>query len=420
MQRRFVTLALILSVGLANRARAEDWPQFRGPTGQGHSAAKNLPVKWSATENVDWNIEIPGKGWSSPIVLGGRVYLTAAVARPNGEAGDQSLRAICLDAKSGKFLWNVEVFDQKGADGDRIHRKNSHASPTPVTDGKHLYVHYGTKGTACLTLDGKLVWGTQELVYVPRHGSGGSPIVFDDLLIVSCDGADVAFVVALDKQTGKIRWKTERPSVVNPRKFSFSTPLVIDVEGRKQVVCPGTDVVIAYEPKSGREIWTVEYDGYSVVPRPVYGHGLIYMCTGWSPPKLLAIRPTGKGNVTGTHVQWRLNRGAPNSSSVLLVGDELYFVSDRGVASCVDAKTGELHWQERLGGGFSASPLFADGKIYFQNEQGETTVIKPGKRYLELARNQLGAKTLASFAVADSALLIRTETQLLRISSPAR
>lgn len=411
---------LLLSVLRGGTAAGGDWTEFRGPSRQGHSDEKNLPLRWSATENVAWKVGIPGKGWSSPIVLHGRVYLTTATPAGAEEDGDQLLQAVCLDAASGQFLWTTTVKEQRAAETLPIHSKNSHASPTPLTDGKHLFVHFGTSATACLTLEGEIVWCTTDLKYDPRHGSGGSPELFEDLLVVSCDGADVQFVVALDAGTGEVRWKTARPPVPNSRKFSFTTPLVIDVAGTTQVVSPATDVVVAYEPRTGREIWRVDYDGYSVVPRPVYHGGLLYMCTGWSPPQLLAIRPDGRGNVTGSHIAWRTARSVPNTPSLLAAGREIYMVSDAGVASCLDAATGAVQWQERIGGNFSASPILADGKIYLQSEQGDTTVLRPGRKFTLLARNSLGERTLASPAVADASLFLRTEQHLYRITSRGR
>jgi outer membrane protein assembly factor BamB len=411
-----ILLVAAVALALTNPAQAEDWTEFRGPTGQGNSTEKNLPAEFGPTKNVAWKVEVPGVGWSSPVILKKRIYLTAAVPQGDDSADGQSLRVLCLDADDGSTIWNVQAFEQSNGRYTRIHRKNTHASSTPITDGKHLYVHFGTHGTACLTLAGKIVWKTTELVYAPNHGNGGSPVIVDDLLIVSCDGSDIDYVAALDRSNGKLRWKTSRPQVPNPRKFSFTTPLVIEVAGKKQLISSGTDIVAAYEPATGKEIWRVTYDGYSVVPRPIFGHGLVYVCTGWSPPKLLAIRPNGTGDVTESHVAWKIPRGVPNTPSTILVGDELYFISDRGVITCVDAKSGESHWTKRVGGGFSASPVYADGKIYFQSEQGEAIVIKPGLKYEELARNQFpGERTLASYAIADSSLFIRTGTSLYRI-----
>lgn len=397
-------------------ASAGDWAEFRGPTGQGHADGSKLPTEWSSTKNVAWKQEIPGLGWSSPIVVGDRIFLTTAVPTGDGDKKDQSLRAMSLSVATGKPIWDTEVFLIDAQTIGRIHGKNSHASPTPVSDGKHLFVHFGTHGTACLTLDGKIVWQNRELKYVPQHGSGGSPILVDDMLVVSCDGANTMFVVALDKATGQIRWRTTREHK-NGTKFSFGTPLLIEVNGEKQIVSPGTFHVASYRPKDGQEIWRVDYgQGYSVIPRPVFGHGLVFVSSSYDTPTLLAIKPDGKGNVTETHVAWKVTgKTMPHTPSPLLVGEDLYVVGDGGVATCFKATTGEQVWQDRVGGNYSASPLFADGKIYLQSEQGDGIVLQPGSKYEVLATNPLEPRTFASYAVADGALFIRTEKQLYRI-----
>lgn len=417
MPRNWVCLTLLLLLMAANARGAENWPEFRGPTGQGHSSVADLPTRWSPTENVVWKAAIPGKGWSSPIVWNGRIYLTTAVplGLGAGPASDQSLRALCIDGNSGEILWNMELFRQDADATEPIHQKNSHASPTPVTDGEHLYVHFGTQGTACLTLDGETVWSTRELKYEPRHGGGGSPVLVEDLLVVSCDGMDRQFIVALERTTGEIRWKTDRPEYGESSRFSFTTPLVIDVDGRQQIVSPASDLVIAYDPEDGSEIWRVRYKGYSVIPRPVYANRLVYVSTSFNNPVLLAIRPTGRGDVTDTHVEWKLTKGAPHTPSMLLSGQELYCVSDKGIATCLDARTGEVHWQERIGGNYSASPLLAGDRIYLQSESGETTIIAASREFKEIARNSLNGATLASPAVIGSDLLIRTDEHLYQI-----
>ncbi len=414
----------VLAIGVLGfvvaSASAGDWAEFRGPTGQGHATASKLPTEWSSSKNVAWKTGIAGLGWSSPIVIGDRIFLTTAVPTGDGDKKDQSLRAICLNAATGKSIWDKEVFLQDGKAANPIHSKNSHASSTPVSDGKHLFVHFGTHGTACLTLDGELVWQNRELKYEPRHGNGGSPILVDDMLVVSCDGSNTMFVIALDKATGKVRWRTAREHK-NGTKFSFGTPLLIEVNGEKQIVSPGTFYVAAYRPKDGSEIWRVDYGlGYSVIPRPVFGHGLVFVSSGYDSPTLLAIKPDGEGNVTDTHVAWKISKSMPHTPSPLLVGEYLYVVNDGGTATCVKATTGEQVWQHRAGegGNFSASPLFADGKIYLQSEQGDGIVLEPGAKYVELAKNELEPRTFASYAVADGALFIRTEMQLYRIQQP--
>jgi len=406
---------LACSLGLAGSlvsATALDWPEFRGPTGQGHSSAKHLPLTWSATENVAWKQAIPGSGWSSPVLVAGRIYLTTAV----DEAGVRSLRALCLEAADGRVRWNVEIFRRDTGSAPGIHRKNGHASPTPVVRDGRIYVHFGHDGTAALDPDGQVLWRQEALRYTPIHGNGGSPALIGDRLIYSGDGGSDPFVAALSTKSGEVLWKVPRETPAK-KKFSFSTPLVIEVDGKTQVISPGSGAVCAYDPADGRELWRVHYgEGYSVIPRPVFGHGLLFLASGYDRPVAYAIRPGGaQGDATDSHVAWTISRGAPNTPSLLLVGDEVYFVSDSGIASCVDARTGEVHWSERLGGDFSASPVFADGRLYFQNEAGVGFVVKPGRTFEVLAKNDLGERTLASYAVDDGALFIRTAEHLYRI-----
>jgi outer membrane protein assembly factor BamB len=405
-----LTIAFALAV-FSLSAFAADWPQFRGPTGQGTSTATALPTHWSQTQNIVWKLPIPGGGWSSPILWNHRVYLTTAV----NEGGSLSLRAVCIDARAGKVLWNTEVLPARAV---QAHQKNSHASPTPICDGQKLYVHFGQYGSAALDLSGNVLWRNTSLKYPPVHGNGGSPALIADKLIFNCDGAKDPFVVALNKTTGELLWKTARETPA-AKKFSFSTPLGIQVNGATQVISPASGAVFSYDPKTGSEIWRVLYgQGYSVVPRPVFGHGLVFVSSGFDRAVLYAIRPTGKGDVTGSHVAWKIDRGAPKTPSPVLVGDELYFVSDEGMMSCVDAKTGTLHWQERLGGNHSSSLIAANGFVYAQNEEGVATVVKAGKIFEMVAKNDLKERTLASWAVDDRDLYIRTENNLYRIQEP--
>jgi outer membrane protein assembly factor BamB len=394
---------------------AADWREFRGNGAQGVAAGAKLPTTWSADKNVVWKTPLEGKGWSTPVLLEGKLYLTAAVGETEESSSAQTLRALSLDAASGKVLWQTDLFQQPA--GEKIHSKNSHASPSPITDGQHLWVHFGTHGTACLALDGTVVWKTNEFKYAPVHGNGGSPVLVGDRLIFSCDGSDTQMVVAVDAKSGKTLWKT--PRSVQPKKgFAFCTPLVIEVGGKTQVVAPGPDAVGAYDPADGREIWKARYPGgYSVVPRPVFGQGLVFVCTGYDSPRLIAIRPDGTGDVTESHIAWELKKGAPLNPSPLLVGSELYLISDNGIATCLEAATGKQHWQERIGGNFSSSPVFANGLVYLQSEAGTGIVFKAGTTFEEVARNETGERTLASYAIDEAAgdLFLRTETGLLRI-----
>jgi outer membrane protein assembly factor BamB len=392
---------------------AADWSQFRGPNGDGHADNAKLPTEWDKTKNVTWRKEIAGLGWSSPVVAGGRIYLTTAV--PGDGQGDYSLRALCLEAKTGEVVWDKEVFKQDGKKAPAIHKKNSHASPTPLVDGEQVFVHFGHMGTACLnTKDGSRVWATQELKYNPVHGNGGSPVLAADRLIFCIDGTDKQQVVGLDRKTGKVSWQVPRNTRAF-KPFSFCTPLAISVNGQEQVVAPGSEVVMSIDPKTGKEIWRVTYEGYSVVPKPVFGNGLVYLSTGYDSPELYAIKPDGKGDVTNTHVAWTVKKGVPRNASPLLVDDALYMAADDGQLTCLDAKAGKERWNERVGRAFSASPLYASGLIYLLDEDGVATVVKPGASFEMVAKNRMGERALASYAVDGDALLLRTEKALYRI-----
>jgi outer membrane protein assembly factor BamB len=364
-------------------------------------------VEWSETNGVRWKTLIPGQGWSSPAVEGDHIWLTTATEK------GYSLRLIGIDRRNGEIVQDVELFRLTGE--IPIHAKNSHASPTPVLEGDRIYVHFGSHGTACVRKSGDVVWRTR-LEYYHRHGPGGSPIVYKDLLLLSADGYDAQYVVALDKHSGKVRWKKPRAGYQ-----AYTTPLIISVNARDQMVSPGAYRAVSYDPETGAEIWSVSYGkGYSNVPRPVYGHGLVYICTGFDQPSLIAVRPDGHGDITETHIAWAAKRGAPLTPSPLLVGDELYFVSDNGIASAVDAKTGAERWRQRLGGNFSASPVYADGRIYFLSEDCESAVVSPGKEFQLLASNRLEGRCLASLAISGSALFVRTDTALYRLEHSAQ
>jgi outer membrane protein assembly factor BamB len=420
MKRRMISKNALLSaaglaLALSNNVVAADWPEFRGAVAQGHSDATNLPLTWSPTSHIAWKAAVAGVGWSSPVVIGDRIYLTSALPIGGVEdpKADRSLHALALDAATGKPVWDVEVFT---ATSPRMHRKNSHASPTPVFENGRLYVHFGHLGTACLdAATGKPVWATQEYAYSPVHGAGSSPVLFEDMLIFSADAEKDPKVIAIDKATGKQRWAFARQSGAK-KKFSFCTPLIIDVNGQKQLISPGSGVVNSLNPKTGEEIWRCYYDqGYSVVPRPVYAHGMVFVSSSYDKPVLHAIKVDGKGDVTGTHVAWTIDKAVPHNPSMAVIGDEIYFVADNGILTCADAKTGQIHYSERCTGPISASLMVADGKLYLQDEKGLGVVVKPGKTFEILAQNDLGERSLASYAVIGSDLLIRTEGNLYRI-----
>jgi outer membrane protein assembly factor BamB len=401
-----------------------DWPQFRGPGGQGHADAKGLPTTWSETENVTWKIPVPGAGLSSPSISDGQIWLTTSV-----EDG-HSLHALCFAVEDGNTLHNVPLF--RLDDLPESHGKNGYASPSAVLDGDAVYVHFGTSGTACLSRQtGEVKWKNNELKYSQPYAGASSPILYKDLLILSCDGTDVQFVVALDKRTGKIAWKTPRAHLEETRKnpdsrwpggimlMAYSTPLVIDVDGVPQLVSPAAEHVAAYDVRNGKEIWWLGYSGFAEVARPIYAQGVLIIL-GFeevAERTLFAIRPDGKGDVTGTHLLWKRRRSVPHVPSPLAIGEELFLINDGGVATCLDLKSGDEHWQARVGGNISASPVYADGKIYVCNEAGKTAVLAPGKKHELIASNQLDGSILASPAVAGRSLFLRSDTHLYRLEA---
>jgi outer membrane protein assembly factor BamB len=408
---RLSLTVLLVSLALAAAGlAAEDWPQFRGPTGQGHSTESRLPLTWSETQNIAWKVPVPGSGWSSPVVAGGRVWLTAA-----REAGRSriSLRAVAFDVATGRVLVDTEVF--RASASSVRHQKNSHASPTPIVDGNRVYVHFGPQGTAAVSTDGTVLW-RRTLSYEPQHGSGGSPALYRDLLIINCDGnGPEAYVIALDTASGQVRWKRDRR---RPSAQAYTTPLVIRSGERDLLISVAAFRTTAHDPLTGDEIWRVAYDdGFSNVPRPVFGGGLLFLATGFNEPSLIAVRPDGTGDVTRTHIAWRVTRGAPYTPSPLFVDGRLYYTSDTGVLTVLDAASGRILWQQRLGGNFAASPVYADGRIYFQSEEGVTTVIGAGAAFERLSSNTLDEPTLASMAVSNGALYLRGERHLYKVAA---
>jgi outer membrane protein assembly factor BamB len=404
------------SNGNDSSAPVEEWPEFRGPTGQGHSSATSVPVTWDLQNNVRWKVAIPGKGWSSPIVSDGRVYLTTAVPSGEDPPRRQSLRALCLDIVTGRKLWDAEVFVKQLGAGEQLNPKNSYASPTPVTDGMHVFVHFGPDGTACLDRDGNRVWINDSLRYHPQHGAGGSPIFSGSRLVFHCDGAEDPSVVALHRDSGTVAWRVSRPPMPSP-KWSFATPLQIQVNDAEQLISPAAHMVCSYDPVSGAELWRVQYPNkWSIVPRPVYSHGLVFVCTGYDGrAELLAIRPTGSGDVTDSHVAWRTDSNVPQIPSPLIVGNEIFLLSDNGIASCRDVETGKPYWRHRVAGDYAASPVHVAGRILLMSEQGVCTVIEAGREYRELATNDLHEPILASCAVVGNAIIVRTAGHLYRI-----
>jgi outer membrane protein assembly factor BamB len=347
--------ALILVVfATVSTPAQENWPEFRGPGRNGHSAANKLPLVWSETNNIVWKTAIHDLGWSSPVIWGDQIWLTTAT-----EDGKQ-LFAVCVNSRTGKIVQDVKVFDTETP--EHVASMNSYASPTPAIEAGRVYVHYGTYGTACLdTRDGKILWSRRDLPCDHHEGPGSSVMLYQTLLCFNVDGRDVQYVIALDKGTGKTVWKTNRsvdytPFSTNYRK-AFCTPIILAAGGSLQLFSPGAKTMISYDPRSGEELWKVRYSGWSMVPRPLFGHGLLYVITDYDRPELWAVRPDGRGDVTDTHVVWKVMKDMPRTASLLLVDDLLYMANDDGYAICLEAKTGNQVWRERLKGKHSASPI---------------------------------------------------------------
>jgi outer membrane protein assembly factor BamB len=413
VRQAIVFAGLIFS--LASHGFAADaWPGFRGPNDNGIAESTAAPTTWDRETNVAWRTELPGQGWSSPVIGDGVIYVSAAIPRSDDPASDYDLALILISVDSGEVIRVSNLIAQEGKSAAAIHKKNSHASPTPLIDGDRVYVHFGHQGTVCTDRKGDVIWTDREHSFPPVHGNGGSPVLVDGKLIFTCDGSSDPYVLALDAQTGKEAWTTPRP-VDSPRKFSFATPTVFDSADGPLVIAPGSDSVQALDPATGATRWWVRYDGYSVVPKPVVSEGRILVATGFGPTKLLAIRPGGSGEVTQTHVDWEIGKGIPKTPSVLAYDGLVYLVSDDGIALCIDAKTGENVWRNRLGGNYSASPILVGDKLYFCSEEGVTTVIRAGREFEELARNDLEEATLASPAAAEEAIFIRTAAAIYRI-----
>ena len=411
---------LLIAMSLSAARAQENWPSYRGPTDQGEAGTAKLPSRWSEQENVVWKTPLAGKAWSSPVIWGNRIWLTSAT-----EDGTQ-LSVICVDKNSGAVQHNTQV--RVVAAPQYCHPFNSYASPSPAVEEGRVYVSFGSPFVGCLDADsGKVVWQRTDFVCNHFRGPGSSPFIYRNLLILHFDGSDRQYVVAVDKGSGKTVWQTNRsvdyrdlgpdglPDREGDWRKGYSTPVVMEVNGKPLLVSLGSMALYAYEPETGKEVWRTELPGsHSGSSRPVLGHGLVFVPMGMD-RELWAVRPDGQGVVTETHVVWKYSRAVPSRSSIILVGDLLFMVDDLGVAACVDAKTGAERWRERIGGDYSSSPIHANGRIYFCNQEGKTTIIEAADKYRQVAVNELADGFMASPAVSGNALFLRTKSNLYRI-----
>ena len=428
-------LSSIVGLLSGESAVAEDWWQFRGPSA-GYVQESKVPTMWGNAVPPVWSAAIPGRGWSSPIVVGNRVWLTSAeeVAIGSKEAAEKlavlpfgsrdivvdgavTLFVLELDAETGEMLRRIDLFEKKNP--PPLHAMNSYASPTPVTNGKRVICHFGSLGTACIDIKGGEVLWKRAFVVEELTGGASSPILLDSTLFLACDGADEQYVIAIDELSGETKWKTNRPPITpvdDSQRRAFSTPIVVQSNGRKQLITAAAQWLVSYNPEDGSEWWRAKVgDGYSIVPTPVFDRDRVFVCTGFSKPEMVAVSTLGDGDVTDANILWRYSRQVPEISSPVVVGDEVYFVSD-GIATCLDAATGNQVWQQRLGGKFASSLTVSEGRIYLTSSGGVTTVIKPGREFVELAKNELFGETYASLSVYKNSFLLRTNPILYRLS----
>ena len=417
------TPILLLAACFSSVSLCGNWPDYRGPRRDGVSEAKELPLRWSETLNVRWKTPIHGRAWSSPVIWGKQVWLTTAT-----EDG-KVLSVLCIDRDSGQILLNRKLFEV-AKPRPLSNPINTYASPSPTIEEGRVYVHFGSYGTACLdTGSFGVLWERRDLPCDHWRGPASSPHLWEDLLFLHMDGADVQYVVALDKTTGANRWVTfrsvdygdleedGRPRASGDYRKAYNTPLVVDFQGEPQLISPSAKGAYGYDPRTGNEIWQISHGGHSSAPRTLYFDGQVGISTGYigGTAQLWGVRLGGQGDVTGTHVAWKYARGSPKHSSPVLVEGRVYMMSNDGIATCLDFKSGQEIWKGRIGGHHSASVLYAGGRIHFFDEEGQTTIIQPGETLEILARNQLDDGFMASPAVADGALFLRTTTHLYRI-----
>jgi outer membrane protein assembly factor BamB len=406
MRYSFSVVVLILTIEALSAN--DNWPQFRGPTGDGLCDARDVPTTWSETENIRWKTAIQGKAWSSPVVWGDQVWVTTATA------DGKEYFAVCVDRKSGKIVHDLKLFTEEKP--QFCIDFNSYASCTPVIEDGRFYAHFGRYGTACVdTATGKTLWENRELKCDHWRGPGSSAILYGKLLILTFDGYDVQFVAALDKSNGKLAWKKERniqfPDANGDLHKAYSTPSVLELNGKPQLVSPAAEATIAYDPITGNELWRFIHSGMNEAAKPVFGHGMIYLNNGHK-KTLFAVRQGGSGLLSDADVVWTTKKSVPSRPSLLLIGDYLYMVDDQGIASCLDAKTGEFKWNERPGKEQSGSPVAAGGHIFIADQEGTTSVIEANPTYKLVALNKLKDGCMASPAIVDGAIFIRTKTHL--------
>ena len=419
-------LPILLSIGYAEPTLKDQWPEFRGPNGNGIVAGeRGLPTTWSEEKNIAWKTKIDGKAWSSPVVWDDQIWIT------NSSADGKLMEGICINKKDGKIKYRLSLFSNETVEplGNNV---NSYGSPSPVIEKDAVYIHFGSYGTTAIdTNSGKEIWKRTDLECRHFRGPGSSPIIFQDMLILTMDGVYFQYVIALDKKTGKTKWKTERSTKwddVEPDgkirgdgdlRKAYTTPTFLKVAGKTIMISPGAKSCFAYNPINGKELWNITYSGYSNASRTVIYKDNAIINSGYGKPHLISVKidPSAAGDISSTHINWDIFKRVPKRSSPIIVGDQLYMTTDEGILTCLDAKTGESNWSDRMPGHYSASPIFADGKLYFFSEMGHCYVIAPGGDYNLISKNKLDSGFMASPAISGKAIYARSKTHLYRIEN---
>jgi outer membrane protein assembly factor BamB len=433
-------ISLFLAVTLFNASvDAGNWPQWRGPDGQGVSSEKNLPTEWSSSKNIKWKTPIAGRSHSSPIVWGNKVFVTTAIEGPvvpgakavKHMMGDKEFlhpdsvgadrkhifKVVCLNATTGKVLWEQTAFE--GTPYDNRHRKSSFAASTPATDGKHVYAFFGSEGLYAFDMNGKLAWKADVgKLGTVGMGTGTSPILHDKVVIMQCDedNGEASFIVALDKKTGKEVWKTPRKVQV-----SWATPILVRTAKRTELITSGTEAIVAYDPSTGKELWRHKGVESNAIPSPVANNELVILSAGFPAKVVMAIKLGANGDLTdSTSVAWKHGKGTAYVPSPILYGEYLYLTTDRGILTCLNARTGELVYEGGripIPATFTASPVAFDGKILLTSEDGDTFMVKAGPKHEILGSNSVGEPVYASPAIADGRIFIRGEKNLYAIGN---
>lgn len=429
MKKQFTFIPIILVTFIFGQVSAQpkqnsqtsgkqntDWRFYRGTDLNGVSLNKELPLTWSENENVVWKTPIHGQGSSSPVIFGDQIWLTTA------DSSGKRLYAVCMSFKTGQLIHDIKVFEPDTVPPH--HSLNTNATPTSAIEEGFVYVHFGSMGTACIeSATGKIVWKREDLKCKYVQGAAASPIIYKDMLLLDYEGVDIQFLIALNKKTGETIWKSIRPQELYLNqppiaRKAYLTPIIINLDGKDLLISHGSEVCIAYDPMTGKEIWRITYTSDTTISMPMFSNGLIIFTTGVLPPcRMFAYKPTGKGDITKTNLVWTVDKDVPAINSPFVKDGLLYMIHERGIITCLEAETGKVVYTDKLKGEFYSSPICADGKIYFSSKKGIIYVLQEGREFKVLAENHMEGEFMATPAVSGKSLLVRNDRALYRIEN---